>query len=93
MTTTAINYHELCAYVAANAHRLPPIVNSILISWGELEAPSADTLEQARIEATDVLIEEFCEKLGILEGEVILHPNICYGQPDNALCWKMRGWN
>ena len=93
MTTTAINYRELCAYVAANAHRLPPIVNSVLISWGELEAPSADALEQARIEATDVLIEEFCEKLGILEGEVILHPNICYGQPGNALCWKMRGWN
>lgn len=93
MTTTTINYNELCAYVAANAHRLPPIVNSILISWGELEAPSADTLEQARIEATDVLIEKFCEKLGILEGEVILHPNICYGQPGNALCWKMRGWN
>ena len=46
MTTTTINYRELCAYVAANEHRLPPIVNSILISWGELEAPSADTLEQ-----------------------------------------------
>lgn len=38
MTTTAINYRELCAYVAANEHRLPPIMNSILISWGELEA-------------------------------------------------------
>ena len=62
MTTTAINYNELCAYVAANAHRLPPIVNSILISWGKLEAPSADTLEQARIEATDVLIEEILRK-------------------------------
>lgn len=93
MTTTAINYRDLCAYVDANAHRLPPIMNSILASWGELEAPSDDALEQARIEATDVLVEEFCIELGILDDEVILQPNICYNQPSDALCWKMRGWN
>lgn len=93
MTTTAINYRELCAYVAANEYRLPPIMNSILISWGELEAPSADALEQARIEAVDVLVEEFCEKLGILDAGAVPSPAIYYGQPENAPCWKMRGWN
>ena len=93
MTTTSINYRDLCAYIDANAHRLLEIVNSFLISWGELEAPSADALEQARIEAVDVLTEEFCEKLGVLDVEELLHPNICYGQPDDAPCWKMRGWN
>lgn len=93
MTTTAINYCELCAYVAANEHRLPSIANSILASWGELEAPSDDALKQARIEAADVLTEEFCEKLGILDAEEFLHPNICMGQPEDAPCWRMRGWN
>lgn len=93
MPTTAINYRDLCAYVDANAHRLPNIMDSFLISWGELEAPSADALEQARIEATDILVEEFCEKLGVLDPEEFLHPNICYNQPSDAPCWKMRGWN
>lgn len=93
MTTTAINYRELCAYVAANEHRLPPIINSVLASWGELEAPSADALRQARIEATDELVEGFCKKLGILDTDAVPSPAIYYGQPDNAPCWKMRGWN
>lgn len=92
MITTTINYRDLCAYVDANAHRLPTIMDYVLSSWGELEAPSADTLEQARVEATDELVEEFCTDLGIVEGP-FMTPHICTGQPKDAPCWKMRGWN
>lgn len=78
MTTTTINYRDLCAYVDANAHRLPTIMGYVLSSWGELEAPSADALEQARVEATDELVEEFCTDLGIVEGS-FMTPHICTG--------------
>lgn len=91
MTTTAINYRDLCAYVAANAHRLPDIEDSLLVSWGEWREPSAEAITQAHVEAVDELVEDYLIQEGFLPLDNFY--NICKGQPDCALCRKMRGWN
>lgn len=93
-TTIAVNYSELCAYVASRAADLSQMTLDILGSWGiTAEEAEARDWEIARIDATDIFIEDFFRNVGILDDDPwAVPPFICNGQPKNAECWEMRGY-
>ena len=54
---TAINYSDLCAYVARRAADVAQFAADILGSWGiPADAATAEDITQARVEATDIVV-------------------------------------
>ena len=88
---TTINYSDLCAYVARRAADVAQFAVDILWSWGiPADTATAEEAEQARVEATDIVVEDYCGDVEDLWG---FGSFICAGQPKEAPCWKMRGYN
>lgn len=88
---TAINYSDLCAYVARRAADVARFSVDILWSWGiPADTATAEEVAQARVEATDIVVEDYCGDDDDLWG---FGSFICAGQPKEAPCWKMRGYN
>ena len=82
---TAINYSDLCAYVARRAADVAQFAVDILGSWG-IPADAAT--------AEDVVVEDYCRDFDLVDDDPWkLSPSICAGQPKEAPCWKMRGYN
>ena len=92
---TAINYSVLFAYVALLASYVAQFAVDILRSWGiPADAATAEDVAQARVEATDIVVEDYCRDFDFVDDDPWkLSPSICAGQPKEAPCWKMRGYN
>lgn len=92
---TVINYSDLCAYVACRAADVAQFATNILESWGiPAEAATTENIAQARVEATDMVVEAYCWDFDLVDDDPWkLNPSICAGQPKEAPCWKMRGYN
>lgn len=93
--TTTINYSELCDYIAQFAPAMDNFVPEILESWGiSVEVATEEDIVQARVELTDIVVADFFRNAGLLDdGPFVIDPPICAGQPKEASCWKMRGYN
>lgn len=92
---TAINYSDLCAYVARRTTDVAQFAVDILGSWGiPADVATAEDIAQARVEATDIIVEDYCRDFDLVDDDPWkLSPSICTGQPKEAPCWKMRGYN
>ena len=91
---TAINYSDLCAYVARRAADVARFAVDILWSWGiPADTATAEEAEQARVEATDIVVEDYCGDFDLADDPWGFGSFICAGQPKEAPCWKMRGYN
>ena len=91
---TAINYSDLCAYVARRAADVAQFAVDILRSWGiPADAATAEEAEQARVEATDIVVEDYYGDFDLVDDLWGFGSYICAGQPKEAPCWKMRGYN
>ena len=92
---TAINYSDLCAYVARRAADVAQLAVDILGSWGiPADVATAEDIAQARVEATGIVVEGDCRDVDLVDGDPWKRsPYICAGQPEEAPCWKMRGYN
>ena len=95
MTTTIINYADLCAYVAQYASAMDNFVPEMLGSWGiPADVATAEDVAQARVELTDIVVADYFRNAGLLDNDpFVIDPSICTGQPEGASCWKMRGYN
>lgn len=91
---TAINYSDLCAYVASRAADVARFATDILWSWGiPADTATAEEVEQARVEATDIVVEDYYGDFDLVDDLWGFGSYICAGQPKEAPCWKMRGYN
>lgn len=91
---TAINYSDLCAYVARRAADVARFTVDILWSWGiPADAATAEEVAQARVEATDIVVEDYYGDFDLVDNLWGFGSYICAGQPKEAPCWKMRGYN
>lgn len=91
---TAINYSDLCAYVARRAADVAQFAVDILGSWGiPADVATAEDIAQARVEATDIVVEDYCRDFDLVDDPWGFGSFICTGQPKEAPCWKMRGYN
>ena len=92
---TAINYSDLCAYVARRAAYVAQFAADLLGSWGlPADVATAAEAEQARVEATDIVVDDYCRDFDLIDDDPWkLSPYICAGQTKEAPCWKMRGYN
>lgn len=91
---TAINYSDLCAYVASRDADVARFAIDILWSWGiPADAATAEEVAQARVEATDIVVEDYYGDFDLVDDLWGFGSYICAGQPKEAPCWKMRGYN
>ena len=91
---TAINYSDLCAYVASRAADVAQFAVEILRSWGiPADDATAEDVAQARVEATDIVVEDYYGDFDLVDDLWGFGSYICAGQPKEAPCWKMRGYN
>ena len=91
---TAINYSDLCAYVARRAADVARFSVDILWSWGiPADTATAEDIAQARVEATDIVVEDYYGDFDLVDDLWGFGSFICAGQPKEAPCWKMRGYN
>lgn len=91
---TAINYSDLCAYVACRAADTARFATDILRGQGiPTDVATAEDIAQAHVEATDIVVEDYYRDFLVDGDPWKFYPPICAGQPKEAPCWKMRGYN
>ena len=94
---TTINYSDLCAYVAAHTTNIDEEIAHILGAFNPPMPATAENILRTRWVIIDVAIEDYCtEEIGLISGPEawkMSFSGVCAGQPKEAPCWKMRGYN
>lgn len=93
---TAINYSDLCAYVARHTTNIDKEIANVLGAFNPPMPTTAENILRTRWSIIDVVIEDYCTEIGLISGPEawkMSFSGVCGGQPKEAPCWKMRGYN